>query len=195
MWFSGFNRCFQKSKKCFKQWNKWPELWYPPLDWSIGFPAKFWQWVLQSTIKHGSMTAFLTRLYLSLVSGRSGCDFKNSIFNLVLLAGIFTSCVKAFRSMLHDFTDNKSTSVQVMAWCRQATSHYPRQSWSSSMSSHMASQWTLCHFIKYLKYTNSLLFSTHGPTTENDITGQNKPQQICINIAWDILYVKICAGK
>ena len=141
------------------------------------------------------MTACLTSLYLSLVSGRSGCDFENSIFNLVLLAGIFTSCVNALRSMLHDFTDNKSTSVQVMAWCRQATSHYPRQSWSSSMSSHMVSQWTLCHFIKYLTYTNSLLFSTHGPTKENNITGQNKPQQICIIIAWDILYVKICAGK
>ena len=28
-----------------------------------------------------------------------------------------------------DFTDDKSTLVQVMAWCRQATSHYLSQGW------------------------------------------------------------------
>ena len=32
-----------------------------------------------------------------------------------------------------DPTDNKSTVVQVMAWCRQATSHYLNHSWPSSM--------------------------------------------------------------
>ena len=30
--------------------------------------------------------------------------------------------------------DNKSTLVQVMAWCRQATSHYLSQCWPRSMS-------------------------------------------------------------
>ena len=33
-----------------------------------------------------------------------------------------------------DLTDNKSTLVQVMAWCRQATSHYLSQCWPRSMS-------------------------------------------------------------
>ena len=33
-----------------------------------------------------------------------------------------------------DFTDEKSTLVQVMAWCRQATSHYLSQCWPRSMS-------------------------------------------------------------
>ena len=33
-----------------------------------------------------------------------------------------------------NFTDNKSTLVQVMAWCRQATSHYLSQCWPRSMS-------------------------------------------------------------
>ena len=32
-----------------------------------------------------------------------------------------------------DLTDDKSTLVQVMAWCRQATSHYLSQCWPSSM--------------------------------------------------------------
>ena len=47
----------------------------------------------------------------SLAPGRSGCPFKTAIF-----------------------TDHKSTLVQVMAWCRRATSHYLSQCWRSSMS-------------------------------------------------------------
>ena len=33
-----------------------------------------------------------------------------------------------------DLTDDKSTLVQVMAWCRQATSHYLSQCWLRSVS-------------------------------------------------------------
>ena len=33
-----------------------------------------------------------------------------------------------------DLTEDKSTLVQVMAWCRLATSHYLNQCWPSSMS-------------------------------------------------------------
>ena len=35
-----------------------------------------------------------------------------------------------------DLTDDKSTLVQVMACCRQATSHYPSQYWPRSLSPH-----------------------------------------------------------
>ena len=73
----------------------------------------------------------------SLTPGRPGCQFhfKTAIFNLVLLIGIFTSSKdNALRWMAWDLTDYKSTLVQVMAWCRQATSHYLSQCWPSSMS-------------------------------------------------------------
>ena len=40
----------------------------------------------------------------------------------------------ALRWMPLDLTDEKSTLVQVMAWCRQATSHYLSQCWPRSMS-------------------------------------------------------------
>ena len=40
----------------------------------------------------------------------------------------------ALRWMALDLTDNKSTLVQVMAWYRQATSHYLSQCWPRSMS-------------------------------------------------------------
>ena len=36
--------------------------------------------------------------------------------------------------MPRDLTDDKSTLGQVMAWCRQATSHYLSQCWLSSLS-------------------------------------------------------------
>ena len=40
----------------------------------------------------------------------------------------------ALRWMPQDLTDDRSTLVQVMAWCRQATSHYLSQCWPRSMS-------------------------------------------------------------
>ena len=42
-----------------------------------------------------------------------------------------------------DLTDEKSTLVQVMAWCRQSTSHYLSQCWPKSMSPNSATrpQW------------------------------------------------------
>ena len=71
----------------------------------------------------------------SLAPERSECDSKNVIFNLVLPIGIFRSShVNALRGMPQDLTDDKSTLVQVMAWCRQATSHYLSQCWLSSLS-------------------------------------------------------------
>ena len=73
----------------------------------------------------------------SLVPGRFGCDLKNSIFNFVLfkLIGILRALYdNALRWMTRNITDDQSTLVQVMAWCRQATSHYLGQCWSRSMS-------------------------------------------------------------
>ena len=71
----------------------------------------------------------------SLAPGRPGCHFKTAIFSLVLLIGIFTSCNDyPLRWMSWNLTDDKSTLVQVMAWCRQATSHYLSQCWPSSVS-------------------------------------------------------------
>ena len=70
----------------------------------------------------------------SLAPGRSECDSENVIFILVLLIGIFRSSHdNALRWMPQDLTDDQSTLVQVMAWCRQATSHYLSQCWPRSL--------------------------------------------------------------
>ena len=71
----------------------------------------------------------------SLAPGRSGFNFKSAIFNLVLLIGIFRSSYdNALRWMSRDLSEDESTLVQVMAWCRQATSHYLSQCWPRSLS-------------------------------------------------------------
>ena len=86
----------------------------------------------------------------SLAPGRPRCHFKTAIFNLVLLIGISTSSKdNALRWMPRDLTDDKSTLDQVMAWRRQATSHYLSQFWPSSMSPYGVTrpQWVNSHEI------------------------------------------------
>ena len=52
-------------------------------------------------------------------------------------------CEIIIRWMPHDLTDDKSTLVQVMAWCHQATSHYLSLCWPRPMSPYGVSrpQW------------------------------------------------------
>ena len=58
---------------------------------------------------------------------------KHLIFNLAFLIGIFKSSYdNILRWMPQGLTDDKSTLVQVMAWCRQATIHYLNQCWPRS---------------------------------------------------------------
>ena len=95
----------------------------------------------------------------SLAPGRSGFKFKSAIFNLVLLIGIFRSSYdNALRWMSWDLPEDKSTLVQVMAWCRQATSHYLSQCWPRSVSPYgvTRAQWVnpyVCTNITFYKCT------------------------------------------
>ena len=71
----------------------------------------------------------------SLAPGRFQFNFRKVIFKLTLVNGGWgISYEIALRWMPQDLTDDKSTLVQVMAWCRQATSHYLSQCWPRSMS-------------------------------------------------------------
>ena len=53
--------------------------------------------------------------------------------------------------MPQDFTDDKSTFVQVMAWCCQATSHYLSQCWPRNMSPYgiIRPQWVNSHLMTW----------------------------------------------
>ena len=69
----------------------------------------------------------------SLVPGRCGCNLK--LVKLTWKVHILSiSCEIALRWIPQDFTVDESTLVQVMAWCRQATSHYLGQCWPRSIS-------------------------------------------------------------
>ena len=73
-----------------------------------------------------------------------GSDFKNVISEQLLQIKFKkTSCDIALMWMPENSLDDKSTLVQVMAWCRQATSHYLSQCWPRSMLSYAISspQW------------------------------------------------------
>ena len=87
-----------------------------------------------------------TLLYIknTMAPGGSQCDFKNIIFDLALLIDIFKSSYDyVLKWMPQDLTDDKSTLVQAMAWCRQATSHYLNQCWPRSPTPYGATrpQW------------------------------------------------------
>ena len=69
----------------------------------------------------------------SLTPGRCEWNLTEVIFNLILVTdGWGLTRGIALRWILMSFID-KSTLVQVMAWCRQATSHYLSQCWPRSM--------------------------------------------------------------
>ena len=74
-------------------------------------------------------------LLTPLTPGRFKANFRRVIFKLILVTngwGIY--CEIALRWMSMNPTDDKSTLVQVMAWCCQATSHYLSQCWPRSLS-------------------------------------------------------------
>ena len=78
---------------------------------------------------------------------RPRCHFKTALLNLVFLIGIFPSSKdNTLRWMPRHLNDDKSTLVQVMAWCRQVTSHYLSQCWHSSISPYGVTrpQWVNC---------------------------------------------------
>ena len=70
-----------------------------------------------------------------LASGRCGCNFKNIIFELISWINTLSTSRKiVVRWMPQNSAVDKSTLVQLMAWCRQATNHYLSRCWPKSMS-------------------------------------------------------------
>ena len=106
--------------------------------------------------------------------------FSNSSYRIVARAHQHFEIV--LRWMPENLTLAKSTLVQVMAWCHQATSHYLSQCWPRSMSPYgTRPQWVNLHSGKCLSgvqcqgaWTNSDLLSSENLETklsENSIKG------------------------
>ena len=67
--------------------------------------------------------------------GKFERNFRHVIFkHILVIDGWGISCEIALIWMSLDFIDDQSTLVQVMDWCRQATSHYLSQCWPRSLS-------------------------------------------------------------
>ena len=82
----------------------------------------------------------------SLVPGKFERNFKYVIFKRILVTDCWSiSCEISLILMSLDCTDDQSTLVQVMAWCRQATSHYLRQCWPRSLLPYVVTrpQWVI----------------------------------------------------
>ena len=74
----------------------------------------------------------------SLSPGRFSCILKLVIFQLISRWDILRiSCEITLRPMPLDLTKDESTLVQVMAWCRQAASHYLQPILTPNLHHHM----------------------------------------------------------
>ena len=68
----------------------------------------------------------------SYVPERCGGNFKSIISKLITQDRSFSTCCKiTVWWMSQNFSNEKSASVQVMAWCHQASSYYLNQCWPS----------------------------------------------------------------
>ena len=77
----------------------------------------------------------MPRDFNSLAPGRSEQSFQWLIFKrMSFITGWGISSEIALRWMSLDFTGDKSTLVQVMAWCHRTTNHYLSQCWPRSVS-------------------------------------------------------------
>ena len=84
-------------------------------------------------LTHISTPPWLTHWHLRYIVVILKVQISNSIYRIVAKA----LSVKFFRGKCHRSSNNKkSTLVQVMAWCHQATGHYLNQWWPRSMSSY-----------------------------------------------------------
>ena len=89
----------------------------------------------------------------SLAPGRCGCNFRNIIFELISWIDTLSATSKiVVRWMPQNSSDDKSTLVQVMAWCGQATNHYLNQCWPRSMSSYGVARPQWVNNLTYLSY-------------------------------------------
>ena len=118
-------------KQC---WNI--DSWTPrnKVQWNFNWNSEifFQENALESVVCEMAAISSRPRCVNSLALGKFEWNFR-IIFKLIsVIDGWGISCGIGLRLMSLGLTDDKSTLVQVMAWCRQATSHYLSQCWPRS---------------------------------------------------------------
>ena len=124
----------------------------------------------------------------SLAPGRSEWNFRHVIFKQILVIdGWGISCEITLRWMLLGLAD-KSTLVQVMAWCCQATSHYLSQCWPR-----------FCFFYKfYLAHSDkryNFIHSAHFHIYSNNIIHIYQHQHLHLWLPTCYTFLYLCIVK
>ena len=115
----------------------WDELdkssWISICKSSYSLPERIWSHISQNGWHMNVL--YLPFSFNSLAPGGFENIFQNVFFKLISrIDTLSNSCETALRSMPQNPSDDKSTLVQVMAWCRQAASHYLSQCCPRSLS-------------------------------------------------------------
>ena len=138
------------------------------------------QWLLYTGISVPATCLIPTMGINSLAPGKCEWNFRYLIFQVIsVIDGWGISCeLFALRWMSSNLTDDKSTLVQVMAWCHQATIHYPSQCWLSlslwptSRHHRYFSTLVLVHIYVYLfSWPNSRIPQCTCPISHNALCG------------------------
>ena len=106
-------------------------------DWSAEFVCESGSYQLECSIVSLDLVQVggNSIVFNSLAPGGFENIFQNVFFKLISwIDTLSNSCETALRSMPQNPSDDKSTLVQVMAWCRQAASHYLSQCCPKSLS-------------------------------------------------------------
>ena len=92
------------------------------------------------------------------------------------------------RRMSLDLSDDKSTLVQVMAWCRQATSHYLSQCWPSFLSPYGVTRPWRVNILRparrsmYMRqWIESSLYPLHWRHNGRDSVSNHQPHDCLLN--------------
>ena len=109
----------------FLFWSRGPDS-YRKNDWKH---AVVWPWLVLQL----SMVLALTQLGIRQSDWRRA-GIRSTNLHIVVEWHISYEIALIWISL--DFIDDQSTLVQVMAWCRQATSHYLSQCWPRSVTSY-----------------------------------------------------------
>ena len=103
----------------------------------------------------------------SLSAGRCISNFENIISDHTLQINFMSiSCEIALRWIPANLTNGKSTLVQVIAWCRQATSHYLSQCWPRSLLPYgvIRPQW-VNSYLYWFQWLHKLYLACHHTST------------------------------
>ena len=129
-----------------------------------------------------------------MILGSRVMQFANDFHSWRSHDGWCISCKIALRWMPLDLTGDKSTLVQVMAWCRQATSHYLNQCWPRSLSPYGVTrpQWvklnsslpsdTIQHVLINTALGNGLVPVRHPAITQTNVESLSDFREIQIKI-------------